>query len=327
MKIELKHGAGGEETGKLIGSLFAKHFANEILNRMEDGAVLPRMQGNPVLTSDSFVVQPLFFPGGDIGRLAVCGTVNDLTCMGAQPLYLTASFILETGLELADLEKIIISMAATAKEAGVQIVAGDTKVIEGKGGLYINTAGVGERAEGVNVSAKNLQVGDQIICTGTLGDHHAVILSSRLGIATQAQSDCAPLNGMVAQLLQAGVVLHTVRDITRGGLATVANELADSSLVQIVLQEESLPMSEPVKGLCGILGLNPLTMGNEGKLFIAVPKEQADLALQIIRKTTYGAKATLIGQVKEGRGVYMENQLGSCRKILPLQGEGLPRIC
>ena len=327
MKIELKHGAGGEETGKLISSLFAKHFANEILNRMEDGAVLPKMQGNPVLTSDSFVVEPLFFPGGDIGRLAVCGTVNDLTCMGAKPLYLTASFILETGLDFEDLEKIISSMATTAQEAGVQIVAGDTKVIEGKGGLYINTAGVGERRDGVNISARNLQVGDKIICTGTLGDHHAVIMSSRLGIDTAAQSDCAPLNKLVETLLKEDIKLHTVRDITRGGLATVTNELAEVSGVKILLQEETLPVSEPVQGLCGILGLNPLTMGNEGKLFIALPSAQADRALEILHSLPYGEKAVVIGEVAEGNGVYLQNQIGSCRKILPLQGEGLPRIC
>lgn len=327
MKIELKHGAGGEATSKLIEECFAKAFGNEILNKMEDGAVLPVMQGNPVFTSDSFVVEPLFFPGGDIGKLAICGTVNDLACMGAKPLYLTASFILETGLELEKLEQVIASMAKTAAEAGVKIVAGDTKVIEGKGGLYINTAGLGERGAGVNISASNLKVGDKLIVTGNLGDHHAVILSQRLGIETNLESDCAPLNHMVQELLAQGLELHTVRDITRGGLATVTNELAQASGVRIELEEERLPVSETVKGMCGILGLEPLNMGNEGKLFIAVPAEEAEKALAIVKNMAYGQDAAIVGQVVEGKGVRLITELGGSRRVLPLRGEGLPRIC
>jgi len=327
MKIELKHGAGGQATGRLIDACFAKYFSNEILNKMEDGAVLPKLQGNPVFTSDSFVVEPLFFPGGDIGRLAVCGTVNDLAVMGAKPLYLTASFILETGLDTDVLEKIVASMAATAREAGVQIVAGDTKVIEGRGGCYINTAGIGERQEGVKVSAHNLQVGDKIIVTGTLGDHHATILTQRMGMDSRVQSDCAPLNGIVAALLQTGIAVHAMRDITRGGLATVANELAEASCVKIILQEEQLPVNPVVKGLCGILGLDPLTMGNEGKLCIVVPRDEAERALQIIRKEKYGGNAVFLGKVEQGAGVWLQNELGGCRRIQALQGEGLPRIC
>lgn len=327
MKIELRHGAGGEDTGKLINEFFAQAFANSYLNKMEDGAVLPKLQGNPVFTSDSFVVEPLFFPGGDIGRLAVCGTVNDLACMGAKPLYLTASFILETGLESELLERVIQSMARTAQEAGVQIVAGDTKVVEGKGGMFINTAGLGERAEGVDISAANLKPGDKIILTGTLGDHHAVILTQRLGITTDVQSDCAPLNHLVQALLAEKLQLHTVRDITRGGLATVANELAVASGVKLCLEEEKLPVKESVRGLCGILGLEPLTMGNEGKLFIALPAEEAEEALRIIREQPYGRDAVIAGEVKEGRGVSLLTALGGSRRILPLRGEGLPRIC
>lgn len=327
MKIELRHGAGGEDTGKLIADYFAKAFTNEYLDKMEDGAVLPVMQGNPVFTSDSFVVEPLAFPGGDIGRLAVCGTVNDLASMGAKPLYLTASFILESGLDTEVLTKVIDSMAKTAQEAGVKIVAGDTKVIEGKGGMYINTAGLGERPLGINISASNLQVGDKLIITGTLGDHHAVILTQRLHIATEVESDCAPLNGMVQELLEQRIELHTVRDITRGGLATVANELAAASKVKICLEEEKLPVKEAVKGLCGILGLEPLTMGNEGKMLIAVPAAVADTALQIIRQNKYGADAVIAGEVVEGNGVRLLTALGGSRKVLPLRGEGLPRIC
>ena len=226
MKIALRHGAGGEETSKLIHDIFASHFQNEILNKMEDSAVLPKLDGVPVFTSDSFVVEPLFFPGGDIGKLSVCGTVNDLTCMGAKPLYLTASFILE------------------AEEAGVKIVAGDTKVVEGNGGLYINTAGIGARPSVCNISAANLKPKDAVIITGTLGDHHATILTQRLQMETSLQSDCAPLNHMVQTVLDAGVDVHTIRDITRGGLATVATELAEASGCRINLEEEKLPVSD-----------------------------------------------------------------------------------
>ena len=239
MNIELRHGSGGEETGKLIASLFAKYLTNPILDRMEDGAVLPPLSGVPVMTTDSFVVSPLFFPGGDIGRLSVCGTVNDLASMGARPLYLTAGFILETGLSTDVLEPIVRSMAETAKEAGVTIVAGDTKVIEGKGGLYINTAGLGDRAPDCEISSGNLHDGDAILVTGTLGDHHAVILTERMQMKTTLASDCAPLNHLVEALLAAKLPVHTIRDITRGGLATVANELAAASGVSITLSEES----------------------------------------------------------------------------------------
>lgn len=327
MKIELKHGAGGAATSELISNLFAKYFSNSILNKMEDGAVLPVLQGNVVFTSDSFVVEPLFFSGGDIGRLSVCGTVNDLAAMGAKPLYLTSSFILETGLDSTVLERIIQSMANTAQEAGIQIVAGDTKVVPGKGGLFINTAGIGERNKEINISAHNLQIGDKIILTGTMGDHHAVIMTSRLGIETKAISDCAPLGKIVERLLTEKIQIHTLRDITRGGLATVANELADASNVRINLQEEQIPVSESVKGLAGILGLDIFTMGNEGKFFVAVAPRDAERALAIIRKEKYGGNAAVVGEVMEGKGVYVQNSLGSSRKLNSLQGEGLPRIC
>lgn len=327
MKIELRHGSGGEETGRLIHDVFANYFSNSILNRMEDGAVLPVMRGHPVFTSDSFVVEPLFFPGGDIGKLSICGTVNDLASMGAKPLYLTASFILETGLDTEVLEKVVASMAETAKEAGVQIVAGDTKVIEGHGGLYINTAGIGERSLEVSISASHLQVGDALLLTGTLGDHHATILTERLHMKTTLQSDCAPLNHLVEDLLVHHFHIHTLRDITRGGLATVTNELAESSKKSIVLSEEELPVKEEVKGLSGILGLDPLTMGNEGKMLIALPKEEAEEALQVLHQNRYGKEAVKVGSVEEGSGVHLETLFGGRRRILPLRGEGLPRIC
>jgi hydrogenase expression/formation protein HypE len=327
MKIALRHGAGGEETSKLIHNIFASHFQNEILNKMEDAAVLPKIDGVPVFTSDSFVVEPLFFPGGDIGKLSVCGTVNDLACMGAKPLYLTASFILETGLEAESLERIVASMAATSEEAGVKIVAGDTKVVEGNGGVYINTAGIGVRPAACNISAANLKPGDTIIITGTLGDHHATILTQRLQMETSLQSDCAPLNHMVQAMLDAGIGIHTIRDITRGGLSTIATELAEASGCRINLKEEELPVSEAVKGLSGILGLDPLAMGNEGKMLLAVPQNEAEQALTILKNTKYGKEAVIAGEVTEGVGVYLLTFLGSYRKVLPLRGEGLPRIC
>jgi hydrogenase expression/formation protein HypE len=327
MKIALRHGAGGEETAKLIHDIFAAHFQNEILNKMEDAAVLPEFKGTPVFTSDSFVVEPLFFPGGDIGKLSVCGTVNDLACMGAKPLYLTASFIMETGLDSETLEIVAASMAATAEEAGVEIVAGDTKVVEGNGGLYINTAGIGMRPAACSISAANLKPGDAIILTGTLGDHHATILTQRLQMETSLQSDCAPLNQMVQAILDAGICVHTIRDITRGGLATVATELADASGCRINLEEEKLPVSEAVQGLSGILGLDPLTMGNEGKMLLAVPEDEAEKALAVLKKTKYGKEAVIAGEVVEGTGVFLLTALGSYRKVLPMRGEGLPRIC
>lgn len=327
MKIELRHGSGGEETGRIIHELFEKYFTNPILDRMEDGAVLPVMKGHPVLTSDSFVVEPLFFSGGDIGKLSICGTVNDLASMGARPLYLTASFILETGLETETLEKVVSSMAETAREAGVSIVAGDTKVIEGKGGLYINTAGIGERAPGLAISASAMEEGDAVILTGTMGDHHGTILTARLHMKSSLRSDCAPLNRLVESLLKEGLTIHTIRDITRGGLATVAGELAEASGKAMELMEDEIPVSEEIRELSGILGLDPLTMGNEGKMMIILPEKEADRALAILRNHPYGRQASLAGCITKGEGVHLITAYGGKRKLLPLRGEGLPRIC
>lgn len=327
MKIELRHGSGGEETGRLIHELFEKYFKNPILDRMEDGAVLPVMKGHPVFTSDSFVVEPLFFPGGDIGKLSICGTVNDLASMGAKPLYLTASFILETGLETETLEKVVSSMAETAREAGVSIVAGDTKVIEGKGGLYINTAGLGERPVDCHISASAMEEGDSVILTGTMGDHHGTILTERLHMKSGLKSDCAPLWGLVESLLSEGIPVHTIRDITRGGLATVANELAEASGKAMVLEEEKIPVSESIRELSGILGLDPLTMGNEGKMIMVLPEKEADKALAVLHRQPYGKRASLAGRIIKGSGVHLITAYGGKRKLLPLRGEGLPRIC
>ena len=224
-------------------------------------------------------------------------------------------------------EKLVASMTVTAKEAGVIIVAGDTKVVEGNGGVYINTAGIGVRPAACRISAANLKAGDTVILTGTLGDHHATILTQRLQMETSLQSDCAPLSHMVQAVLDAGVDVHTIRDITRGGLATVATELAEASGCRINLEEEKLPVSEAVKGISGILGLDPLTMGNEGKMLLAVPCNEAEKALAVLQSTNYGKDAVVAGEVAEGTGVFLLTALDSYRKVLPLRGEGLPSIC
>lgn len=247
--------------------------------------------------------------------------------MGARPLYLTASFILETGLETEILEKVVSSMAETAREAGVSIVAGDTKVIEGKGGLYINTAGIGERAPGLAISASAMEEGDAVILTGTMGDHHGTILTARLHMKSSLRSDCAPLNGLVESLLKEGLTIHTIRDITRGGLATVAGELAETSGKAMELMEDEIPVSEEIRELSGILGLDPLTMGNEGKMVIILPEKEADRALAILRSHPYGRQASLAGRITKGEGVHLITAYGGKRKLLPLRGEGLPRIC
>ena len=328
MKITLAEGAGGVSTARLISEVFAKHFQNPILAGMEDAAVLPTERFSQIaLTTDSFVVTPLFFKGGDIGRLAVAGTVNDLLMRGATPRYLTAAFIIETGTDTDTLEKIARSMAETAKEAGVLIVAGDTKVVEGDGQVFINTTGVGFVPEGVEISASRAEAGDVVLLSGTLGDHHAALLSARMGIENAVESDAAPLTAMVQELLSAGIRLHAMRDVTRGGLGTVLTEIAEASGVQIELEEESLPLTPAVKSFCGLLGLSPLYMGNEGKLIALLPAEEAERAIEIVRSSPYGENAAIIGTVASGDGVILRTPLGGRRKIGPLVGEGLPRIC
>lgn len=326
MKITLAHGSGGKSTSDLIEGIFAKHFSNPVLNMMEDSAVV---EGYPkiAVTTDSFVVTPLVFKGGDIGRLCVCGTVNDLLMRGAVPKYITCGFIIEEGADSEILENIAASVAETAREAGVIVVAGDTKVIEGSGGVYINTTGVGFVKESTDICSTNLQVGDAVIVSGNLGDHHAAILSARMNIENGIKSDNAPLGEMVRKMLKEGIELHCMRDITRGGLATVLNELAKASNVSIELQQSSIPVDSEVKAFAEILGLDVLYMGNEGKLAAVVPSFQAQKAVEIIRGCRYGENACIIGEVKDGRGVNLITALGGVRKINVLYGEGLPRIC
>lgn len=337
MKITMAHGSGGQSSAQLMSDIFGKYFNNEILGRMEDAAVLEvggagasETAGGPAriaCSTDSFVVTPLEFKGGDIGKLCVCGTVNDLLMMGAVPKYLTCGFILEEGLDIDLLDRLVASMAKQAEEAGVKIVAGDTKVVEGKGGLYINTTGIGEIPAGRDVSSSNAKAGDAIIVSGNLGDHHACILSHRMEIENDIRSDCAALGDVVGALFEAGIHVHTMRDVTRGGLGTVINEIAGSSGVRVELEEEAIPVHEDVRGFADILGLDPLYMGNEGKMIAVVPAEEAEAALAVMRSTEHGKDAALIGTISEGAGAFLRTRLGATRRFDVLYGEGLPRIC
>ncbi len=327
MIINMSHGSGGKASEELMENIFGKYFSNEILNKMEDGAVL-NITGKIAFSTDSFVVNPMVFPGGDIGKLSICGTVNDLLMMGAKPAYISCGFILEEGLEISLLEKIVASMAQAAKDAGVQIVAGDTKVVEGNGGLYINTSGIGEIPQERNVSSANCNLGDSVLLSGNLGDHHACILSQRMGIHNHISSDCACLRDLVEVLFNHGIEVKVMRDVTRGGLATILNEIAVSSRCSIQLQEQSIPVDGEVKGFCDILGLDPLYMGNEGKMIAVVSKADEEQALELMKKTAFGANACKIGEVvSSGDPVTMRTRLGGIRKIDVLYGEGLPRIC
>jgi hydrogenase expression/formation protein HypE len=326
MIINMAHGSGGAETSSLIEEIFMQYFRNDISRPMEDSAILDVSGGKLAFTTDSFVVDPLFFPGGDIGRLSVCGTVNDLLTSGAKPLYLSAGFILEEGLDTEVLRAICRTMAETAAEAGVSVVTGDTKVIGGSGGVYINTSGIGV-IDGEPFSFKDAALGDALIVTGSLGDHHACILSCRMKLENTIKSDAAPLGGIALALKNAAVPIHGMRDITRGGLATILSEICAARGLAAVIREDALPLSEEVASFAKILGLDPLYMGNEGKLLIAVPAEHADAALIAVRKAPYGGGAVSVGSLEEGERPTLVTRLGGRRLLPPLRGEGLPRIC
>lgn len=336
MKITMAHGSGGKSSAELMNEIFGRHFKNDILDRMEDAAVLgPEELGGREIpdgmkiacSTDSFVVTPLEFRGGDIGKLSVCGTVNDLLMMGSEPRFLTCGFIMEEGLDVELLDRLVASMAAQARAAGVRIIAGDTKVVDGDGGLFINTTGIGLIPGGRDVSSSRGQVGDVIICSGNLGDHHACILSHRMDIENHIASDCAALGDVVDGLFGAGIDVHVMRDVTRGGLGTVVNEIADSSHLRIELDEEAIPVSDEVRGFADILGLDPLYMGNEGKMIAVVSEDQAEAALKAMRDTEHGKDAAIIGRFCEGSGAYINTRLGASRRFDVLYGEGLPRIC
>ncbi|WP_026669914.1 hydrogenase expression/formation protein HypE [Butyrivibrio sp. AE3006] len=331
MKITMAHGSGGASTSELISNIFAKHFKNEVLDRMEDSAVVPG-SSRIAVTTDSFVVTPYFFPGGDIGRLSVCGTVNDLLMSGAVPKYLTCGCILEEGMDMDDLDKIIESMAATADEAGIKIITGDTKVVEKRGdfgGIMINTSGVGFMPENISLSPAGCKDGDALIISGNLGDHHAAILSGRMNIKNEIKSDNAPLGEMVSTLISNGIRVHAMRDVTRGGLGTVLSEFANASECTIDIYQDKLPVSPAVKDFCKMLGLDPVYMGNEGKMICVVDGADADKAVELIRGAKYGENACIIGNVstRDNGKVILHTGIGGERIIGPLYGEGLPRIC
>jgi len=330
--VELAHGGGGSLMQRLIDSVFRPAFAATPADFTHDGAVLDFGAGRLAMTTDSYVVQPLFFPGGDIGALAVNGTVNDLAMCGAEPLFLSAGFVIEEGFPITELRRIVDSMRAAAAAAAVRIVTGDTKVVErGKGdGLYINTAGVGRVRSGVSVAPQNVRAGDAVLLSGDIGRHGIAVMSMREGLSFEfpVASDCAPLGATVMQLLDAGIPLRCLRDPTRGGLATCLAEIAATAGVGIRVAEEAIVVSEPVRGACEILGLDPLYVANEGCFVAFVPAAHAQQALSILCKAPGGEGAAIIGRVEAGDGrALLENGLGSCRVLDLLSGEQLPRIC
>jgi hydrogenase expression/formation protein HypE len=332
-RILLAHGSGGAMSHDLIASLFIKAFQNPVLDRLDDMAVLEIGGTKLAFTTDSYVVTPIFFPGGDIGKLAVCGTINDLSMSGARPLYLSAGFILEEGFPFRDLEAIIASMQKTAAQAGVQIVTGDTKVVNrgGADGIFINTAGLGRVPEGVDISGRNARAGDKVLVSGSIGDHGITILSSRAGLefSTRLESDCAPLNDLVARMLEASRDIHCLRDPTRGGLSTTLNELARQSQVAIWIEENRIPVKEEVRGACELLGLDPFILANEGKLIAIVGAAEAEKILAAMKAHPLGRDAALIGEVREepAERVILRTSIGSTRIVDMLVGEPLPRIC
>ncbi len=332
-QIVMGHGAGGKMAADLIAKTFLPAFDNPALAAANDGALVDMPVGRLAISTDSHVVAPLFFPGGDIGRLAVCGTVNDVAMMGATPLYLTAGFILEEGLPLATLERVAASMREAAAEAGVQIVTGDTKVVQrGKAdGLYVNTSGVGIVRAGLEIGGAQARPGDAVLLSGPIGDHGVAVLAARgeLGFETDIQSDCAPLNHLVAAMLEASPNVHVLRDPTRGGVATTLNEIARQSEVCITLDETSIPVRPAVVSVCEMLGFDPLYIANEGKLLAIVAREDAQKVLDAMHRTPYGEEATQIGEIStapSGR-VLMKTTIGSMRVVDVLMGEMLPRIC
>ncbi len=330
--VTLAHGAGGTQTNELIDRVFKAHFANPLFTG-DDAAVLPPIRGRIATSTDGFIVSPWKFPGGNIGKLSICGTVNDLSCMGAKPLYLTCGFVIEEGFSLGALEEIAAAMEKTAAEVGVRIVAGDTKVA-GRGqcdGVFINTTGIGEILPQANTSGTLAKPGDAVIVSGDVGRHGCTILIARndFGIASDVDSDCAPLWGTVEALYQATDGIHVIRDATRGGVGTVLYEIAGQSGVGIAIDAPAVPVDPRVKGVCGMLGLEPLYLACEGRLVIIAPQEQAEKIVDTLRGCKYSQNAAIIGRVTEenaGR-VIMETEIGTQTVLPQPKGELLPRIC
>jgi len=330
-RILLSHGSGGEETQSLIRNLFLKYFSNEILEKLEDAALL-KTKGKIAFTTDSFTVSPPFFKGGDIGKLAVAGTVNDLAVMGAKPLYLAVAFVIEEGFPYEDLERIVSSMAQETRRSGLLVVAGDTKVVPKNQAdkIFITTTGIGEIVR-EGISAHNLREGDVIVVSGTVGDHGACILAEREGMEFEVpiESDCGSLWGMIEKVLEEDIEIHAMRDATRGGLAAVLNEWAEASEVEILVREKDIPVKDAVRGLCELLGFEPYHLANEGMVVFAVPPEEEEKLLRTLHSTVEGRHAKSIGYVKKkGKAlVVLESELGVERILEPPSGELLPRIC
>jgi hydrogenase expression/formation protein HypE len=332
--ILLGHGSGGSLMHQLIGDMFLKHFSNRILDEQTDSAILEVGSSEIAFTTDSFVIDPLFFPGGNIGKLAVCGTINDLAVSGAQPLYISVSFIIEEGFPVSDLERIVISLAAEAKKAGVLIVTGDTKVVnKGKcDKIFINTAGIGRmKNKNIQISkAVNVQPGDVIIINGTIGDHGMAVMNSResFNFKTAVESDCASLNHMIDDVLEHSQVKF-MRDPTRGGVATVLNELVGKINLGIEISESNLPVKNGVKAMCELLGFDPLHIANEGKVIIVAAEQEGQKILDLLKRNEYGKESAVIGRVVADHPgkVVLKNETGGRRIIDSLAGDQLPRIC
>ena len=332
--IVLAHGGGGRMTQQLIENVFLPAFGGPIPGEMHDGAVFDLTEGKFAFTTDSYVIQPLFFPGGDIGRLAVNGTVNDLAMCGAKPLYLGAGFIIEEGLSMETLRSIALSMKNAAEAAGVRIVTGDTKVVNrGKGdGVFINTSGTGRVIAEQPILPASVRAGDAIILSGDIGRHGIAVMAVREGLEFESviESDCAPLNGIVSSLIEAGIEIHCLRDLTRGGLAGALVEIAESACFHFEIREKDVPVREDVRGACEILGFDPLYVANEGRFAAFVPGDEADRALEIMRRHPLGEGARIIGFVDKNTRpgiVTMRNRIGTSRVVDMISGEQLPRIC
>ncbi|MBI5048854.1 MAG: hydrogenase expression/formation protein HypE [Deltaproteobacteria bacterium] len=346
--MSIGHGGGGRLARDLIKGIFLKHFNNPILAPLGDSAVFELNGSKLALTTDSFVVKPIFFPGGDIGKLAVCGTVNDLSMVGARPLYLSCGIIIEEGFSLKDLEAITLSIKESADKAGVEVVTGDTKVIEksqrvkepapatskqgseSQSNIYINTAGIGIVENSIELSIDKIAVGDKIILSGTLGDHGIAVLSKREGFDFEStiESDCAALNGLIEKILKAGRIKF-MRDPTRGGLAAVLNEIAEDGNLRIIIDEEAIPVRDDVKGICEMLGLDPLYIANEGKVVIVSAKDDAENILRVLHNDPLGQNASIIGEVadKGKYNVYLKTAYGGTRVLDMPVDDPLPRIC
>ncbi len=332
-RVLMAHGSGGLMSQRLIDEVFKQAWNNEVLEPMLDGAILDLPAGKLAMSTDSFVITPLFFPGGDIGKLSICGTVNDLLACGAQPLYLSTAFIIEEGFPLSDLKIIAASMAKTAQEVGIKLVTGDTKVVE-KGsadGVFINTTGIGVIPEGIDYRPARIKPDDNVIVTGYVGDHGLAILAQREGLSfsTPTLSDCAPLYQLGEMVSKYGAAIKCMRDPTRGGLATVLNEIASQAQLGIKVKESAIPVSAVVQGACDMLGMDPLYMANEGKMVIFVAAEAAENMLADLRKLPQTENAAIIGRVSsEPAGmVLIETELGAERILGMLEGEHVPRIC